>query len=225
MARNAMLKGANRDQNTVDALAIDRHARADPQPRHRQQHPARHPVLPADRRSGAAGSSRRARCSTSARQGRARRRASQAPSDPGRRHAARPIASTAISTARPTWASASSRSVTASCRPARSTSRPSTRCRSRPISGSPSCSSTCSACRCSRPPLNNSGRYVVVNIPAASIEAIEDGAVAQRHTAVVGRIDRAEPDPRCQDHPDQFQSLLARAQEPDRKRPDHLHER
>jgi L,D-transpeptidase YcbB len=36
-------------------------------------------------------------------------------------------------------------------------------------------------------------RYVVVNIPAASIEAIEGGAVAQRHTAIVGRIDRKTP--------------------------------
>jgi L,D-transpeptidase YcbB len=41
--------------------------------------------------------------------------------------------------------------------------------------------------------LGNTGRYVVVNIPAASIEAIEDGTVAQRHTAVVGRIDRPSP--------------------------------
>lgn len=38
-----------------------------------------------------------------------------------------------------------------------------------------------------------SDRYVVVNIPAASIEAIEGGIVAQRHTAVVGRIDRQTP--------------------------------
>lgn len=36
-------------------------------------------------------------------------------------------------------------------------------------------------------------RYVVVNIPAASIEAVEGGQVAQRHTAVVGRIDRPTP--------------------------------
>lgn len=36
-------------------------------------------------------------------------------------------------------------------------------------------------------------RYVVVNIPAASIEAVEGAAVAQRHTAVVGRIDRQTP--------------------------------
>ena len=39
----------------------------------------------------------------------------------------------------------------------------------------------------------NSDRYVVVNIPAASIEAVETGQVAQRHTAVVGRIDRPTP--------------------------------
>jgi murein L,D-transpeptidase YcbB/YkuD len=38
-----------------------------------------------------------------------------------------------------------------------------------------------------------SDRYVVVNIPAASIEAVEVGQVAQRHTAVVGRIDRPTP--------------------------------
>lgn len=36
-------------------------------------------------------------------------------------------------------------------------------------------------------------RYVLVNIPAAVIEAIEFSQVAQRHTAVVGRIDRQTP--------------------------------
>tara|TARA_R110002124_G_scaffold252463_2_gene417806 strand:+ start:33959 stop:35209 length:1251 start_codon:yes stop_codon:yes gene_type:complete len=36
-------------------------------------------------------------------------------------------------------------------------------------------------------------RYVVVNIPAASIETVEGGMVARRHTAVVGRIDRQTP--------------------------------
>ncbi len=35
--------------------------------------------------------------------------------------------------------------------------------------------------------------YVVVNIPAASIEAVENGQVVQRHTAIVGRIDRPTP--------------------------------
>lgn len=38
-----------------------------------------------------------------------------------------------------------------------------------------------------------SDRYVVVNIPAASIEAIEGSQVVQRHTAVVGKADRATP--------------------------------
>jgi len=38
-----------------------------------------------------------------------------------------------------------------------------------------------------------SPRYVVVNIPAATIEAVADGMVEQRHTAVVGRVDRATP--------------------------------
>lgn len=42
-------------------------------------------------------------------------------------------------------------------------------------------------------PTLTSERYVVVNIPAATIEAVENGSVAQRHTAVVGRIDRQTP--------------------------------
>lgn len=36
-------------------------------------------------------------------------------------------------------------------------------------------------------------RYVNVNIPAAAIETVENGQVARRHTAVVGRIDRQTP--------------------------------
>jgi L,D-transpeptidase YcbB len=36
-------------------------------------------------------------------------------------------------------------------------------------------------------------RYVMVNIPAAEIEAVENGRVALRHTAVVGKIDRQTP--------------------------------
>ena len=38
-----------------------------------------------------------------------------------------------------------------------------------------------------------SDRYVVVNIPAATIEAVEASAVVQRHTAVVGKVDRPTP--------------------------------
>jgi len=38
-----------------------------------------------------------------------------------------------------------------------------------------------------------SDSYVVVNIPAATIEVVEAGLVTQRHTAVVGRIDRPTP--------------------------------
>ena len=38
-----------------------------------------------------------------------------------------------------------------------------------------------------------SDRYVVVNIPAASIEAVEFSQVVQRHTAVVGKVDRQTP--------------------------------
>ena len=35
--------------------------------------------------------------------------------------------------------------------------------------------------------------YVIVNIPAAEIEAVENGRVHSRHTAVVGKIDRQTP--------------------------------
>lgn len=37
------------------------------------------------------------------------------------------------------------------------------------------------------------GRYVVVNIPGASVEAVENGIVQRRHLAVVGRPDRPSP--------------------------------
>ena len=36
-------------------------------------------------------------------------------------------------------------------------------------------------------------RYVMVNIPAAAIEAVENGQVVLRHTAIVGKIDRQTP--------------------------------
>jgi len=39
----------------------------------------------------------------------------------------------------------------------------------------------------------NNDRYIMVNIPAASIEFVEGGRVASRHTAVVGKIDRQTP--------------------------------
>ncbi len=38
-----------------------------------------------------------------------------------------------------------------------------------------------------------SGRYVLVNIPGAQIEAVEDGSVVSRHIAVVGKVDRQTP--------------------------------
>jgi len=41
---------------------------------------------------------------------------------------------------------------------------------------------------------NLSPRYVVCNIPAARIEAIESGAAVSRHTAVVGKPDRPSPE-------------------------------
>jgi murein L,D-transpeptidase YcbB/YkuD len=37
-------------------------------------------------------------------------------------------------------------------------------------------------------------RYVVANIPAARVEAIENGVAVSRHTAVAGKPDRASPD-------------------------------
>jgi L,D-transpeptidase YcbB len=37
-------------------------------------------------------------------------------------------------------------------------------------------------------------RYVVVNIPAAQIEAVESGQVASRHAGVVGKIERPTPE-------------------------------
>jgi L,D-transpeptidase YcbB len=36
-------------------------------------------------------------------------------------------------------------------------------------------------------------RYVMVNIPAAQVEAVENGRVMLRHTAIVGKIDRQTP--------------------------------
>lgn len=42
-------------------------------------------------------------------------------------------------------------------------------------------------------PTLTSDRYVVVNIPGATVEVVDNASVAQRHTAVVGRIDRPTP--------------------------------
>jgi len=41
---------------------------------------------------------------------------------------------------------------------------------------------------------NTAGRYVVVNIPSAQVEAIDGGEVAQRHAAVVGKPERPTPE-------------------------------
>ncbi|MEO3998773.1 L,D-transpeptidase family protein [Mesorhizobium sp. CAU 1732] len=40
---------------------------------------------------------------------------------------------------------------------------------------------------------NQENRYVMVNIPAAQIEAVEANRIVTRHTAVVGKIDRQTP--------------------------------
>jgi murein L,D-transpeptidase YcbB/YkuD len=36
-------------------------------------------------------------------------------------------------------------------------------------------------------------RYILVNVPGAQIEAVENGVVVSRHTAVVGKVDRQTP--------------------------------
>ena len=54
-------------------------------------------------------------------------------------------------------------------------------------------------------------RYVVCNIPAARIEAIENDFAVARYTAVVGKPDRPSPDINIKDRRDQFQSILDRA--------------
>ncbi len=36
-------------------------------------------------------------------------------------------------------------------------------------------------------------RFVMVNIPAAQVEAVENGVVVSRHTAIVGKVDRPSP--------------------------------
>ncbi|MGI9423453.1 MAG: L,D-transpeptidase family protein [Hyphomicrobiaceae bacterium] len=40
---------------------------------------------------------------------------------------------------------------------------------------------------------SSKGRYIVVNIPAAQVEAVEGDRVVSRHTGVVGKIDRRTP--------------------------------
>ena len=40
---------------------------------------------------------------------------------------------------------------------------------------------------------NLGARYVIVNIPAASVETVENGQVVTRHAAGVGKIDRQSP--------------------------------
>ena len=37
------------------------------------------------------------------------------------------------------------------------------------------------------------GRYIMVNVPGAQIETVENGVVVSRHTAVVGKVDRQTP--------------------------------
>lgn len=40
---------------------------------------------------------------------------------------------------------------------------------------------------------NLPSRFIMVNIPAAQVEAVENGMVSSRHTAIVGKVDRPSP--------------------------------
>ncbi|MCB1502366.1 MAG: L,D-transpeptidase family protein [Bauldia sp.] len=40
---------------------------------------------------------------------------------------------------------------------------------------------------------NLPSRFIMVNIPAAQVEAVENGVVSSRHTAIVGKVDRPSP--------------------------------
>ncbi len=42
-------------------------------------------------------------------------------------------------------------------------------------------------------PAKQPPRFVMVNIPAAQVEAVEQGQVVSRHTAIVGKVDRPSP--------------------------------
>jgi murein L,D-transpeptidase YcbB/YkuD len=66
---------------------------------------------------------------------------------------------------------------------------------------------------------NLGNRIVVANIPAAQIEAIENGVAVTRHTAVAGKPTGRHPTSTAS-HPDQFQSVLDRAGLDRAQRPD-----
>jgi L,D-transpeptidase YcbB len=55
----------------------------------------------------------------------------------------------------------------------------------------------------------SSKRYVLVNIPAFQLEAVEGGQVVQRHRVIVGRVERPSPSVKTY----QFLSVLARPRE------------
>ena len=66
-------------------------------------------------------------------------------------------------------------------------------------------------CRLKTLTTNLGPRYVVVNIPAARVEAIEHDVAVPRHTAVVGKPSRPSPDINSKIIADQLQSVLDRA--------------
>ena len=83
----------------------------------------------------------------------------------------------------------------------------------------------CAAARSCRPTSSASGRwalpserYIMVNVPGAQIEAVENGAVVSRHTAVVGKVDRQTPLLASQHPRDQLQSRSGRCRPPSSRR-------
>ena len=55
---------------------------------------------------------------------------------------------------------------------------------------------------------NLGDRFVMVNIPAAAVETVENGVVYSHHAAGVGKIDRQSPIMQTKATADQFQSVL-----------------
>ena len=63
-------------------------------------------------------------------------------------------------------------------------------------------------------------RYVLVNIPAAQVEAIENNTVVSRHSGVVGKPDRPTPHAALHHHRPELQSGLDIAADRDQGGPD-----
>ena len=80
------------------------------------------------------------------------------------------------------------------------------------------CRPTSSACKAYSGDLGE--RFVIVNIPAASVETVEGGVVYSHHTAGVGKIDRQSPIMQTKAIEINFNPYLDRAAVAHQKRPD-----